>query len=327
MIGLTKVNDHSTLGINGQGHAYAGVVVAFLIVSRVNTTIARYNECRGYIGIMYRETRELLQTAYVLTLRDKNVSQQHMEWRAELAYRTMVMLRSVIAVIEYNSNKVAAWKIDELSGYELEYVSPAPSWRKYALSANTERRESMRVPTQLCFLVRETIASNNSRLGKALLPNHEIKLLGTVDSFMTGWYGMTKFMTTPAPFPLIQMTRTLVLIYVYTLPFVFLKDNPEHEMFEHCVILFLLTYSFLGLELASIELDDPFGKDPNDLDCVTYARGAFEDIYLMIHDTDGPEMADFVYRRMNSRERSTDDGSRIPGERSQLLSPQEESVV
>jgi len=122
-------------------------------------------------------------------------------------------------------------------------------------------------------------------------------------------------MTAPTPFPLIQMTRTLVLIYVYTLPFIFLTESPKNRLLEHCVLVFLLTYSSLGLELAAIELDDPFGTDPNDFDCVAYARGVFEDIYLMIHDTDGPEWADIVYDRMNSvKPSSKKDGSQTPGE-------------
>lgn len=77
---------------------------------------------------------------------------------------------------------------------------------------------------------------------------------------------MRKFLTTPVPFPLIQMTRTIVLVYVFTLPMVFLKDDAVNLMYEHCVLVFLLTYGFVGLELVSIELDDPFGNDDNDFE-------------------------------------------------------------
>jgi predicted membrane chloride channel (bestrophin family) len=106
---------------------------------------------------------------------------------------------------------------------------------------------------------------------------------------------MRKFMTTPVPFPLIQMTRTIVLFYIFTIPFVLLKDESAgiNMLVEHCVVVFMLTYgyvqrnqvvillpvascvlrssfvlwnSFLGLELVSIELDDPFGDDDNDFE-------------------------------------------------------------
>ena len=47
-------------------------------------------------------------------------------------------------------------------------------------------------------------------------------------------------MTTPVPFALIQITRTIVLFYVFTLPLVFLND-PD-TLVEHGAAVFLLTY-------------------------------------------------------------------------------------
>jgi predicted membrane chloride channel (bestrophin family) len=253
------------------------------------------------------------------------MSPSEKEWRVELAYRAMVMLRTVLSVIEYNSNRVVAWNIEELSGYELDYVTPKAEWRRYALTQSTERTDSMRVPVRLCFLLRETIASQQSRLSRPLPPQQELKLLATVEGFMDAWYGMRKFLTTPVPFPLIQMTRTLVLIYVFTLPLIFLKEDPGHLLFEHCAIIFLLTYGFVGLELVSIELDDPFGTDANDFDCVAYAHVVFEDTYLMIYDTDGAEYADRVRHRMHSVKQSYN--NRSVSERAQLLSLHEECSV
>lgn len=303
MVVLTKLHEYdiADLGISGVGHGYAGVIVSFLVVSRINTSLSRYNECRGYLGIMYREIRELLQTAYILTRRDGNLSRADKDWRAQLAYRALVMLRAVISVVEYNSTEVAAWDVKELSGYELDYVTPADEWRRYRQTPSSVRTDSMRVPLRLCFLLRETIASQKSRLATPLSVPEELKLLGSVDGFMNGWYGMRKFLTTPVPFPLIQMTRTIVLIYVFTLPLIFLKETPETLIYEHCTVIFLLTYGFVSLELVSIESDDPFGDDDNDFDCYAYARVVFEDSYLMINDTDGQEYADMVRRRMNSR--------------------------
>jgi predicted membrane chloride channel (bestrophin family) len=108
---------------------------------------------------------------------------------------------------------------------------------------------------------------------------------------------MRKFITTPVPFPLIQMTRTLVLFYVFTIPLVLLDDGSADLLVGHCLVVFWLTYgyvyqkkcklrvcfllanwehgshhfrflfcSFLGLELVSIKLDDPFGNDDNDFE-------------------------------------------------------------
>lgn len=330
MVILTKLKENGIvdLQISGQGHSYAGVIVSFLVVSRINTALSRYNECRGYLGIMYRETRELLQTAFVLSRRDENLSRADKDWRSELAYRAMAMLRTVIAVIEYSEHKVPAWQVPELSGYELDYCIPTAEWRRYALSSQSEFKDSMRVPLRLAYLLRETIASQKTRLSRPLQIAQEIKLLGSVDSFMNGWYGMRKFLTTPVPFPLIQMTRTIVLVYIFSLPLIFLKEDSANLLYEHCLVVFLLTYGFIGLELVSIELDNPFGNDANDFDCHAFARLVFEDTFMMINDTDGPEYADIVRRRMNSGKRPyrPGDGTTISSETTELLYNDEFSV-
>jgi hypothetical protein len=52
-------------------------------------------------------------------------------------------------------------------------------------------------------------------------------------------------MTTPVPFPLIQMTRTIVLFYVFTIPFVLLDDESADVLVGHCLIVFWLTYGYV----------------------------------------------------------------------------------
>lgn len=62
MIALTVLKHKAgfDMSITGQGHSFAGFLVSFLLVSRINTAISRYTECRDFIGVMYRETRKLL---------------------------------------------------------------------------------------------------------------------------------------------------------------------------------------------------------------------------------------------------------------------------
>ena len=110
---------------------------------------------------------------------------------------------------------------------------------------------------------------------------------------------MRKFLTTPFPFPLVQMARTFLFFYVYTVPFALLSD-PSNS-YAHCVVIFILTYGFMGLEYVSIELDNPFGEDANDFDNLGMAYTAFEDTYLSILHLDGPEWTDRLRKRMDPR--------------------------
>jgi len=73
-----------------------------------------------------------------------------------------------------------------------------------------------------------------------------------------------KVVTTPFPFPLVQMTRTFLFLWVFTLPFALTYDIGQFPAL--LMIVFFVTYGFIGLEFVSIELDDPFGVDDNDFD-------------------------------------------------------------
>lgn len=71
----------------------------------------------------------------------------------------------------------------------------------------------------------------------------------TRSSFLTSklaFCRMRKFMTTPVPFPLIQMTRTIVLVYVFAIPFVLLSDPSPKMMIEHCLVVFFLTFGYVN---------------------------------------------------------------------------------
>ena len=68
---------------------------------------------------------------------------------------------------------------------------------------------------------------------------------------------ITKLTTTQLPFPLVQMTRTFLLFYIFTVPLALLSDVSSPYM--HLVVIFFLTFGYIGLEVVSVELDDPFG--------------------------------------------------------------------
>ena len=108
--------------------------------------------------------------------------------------------------------------------------------------------------------------------------------------------------TTPLPFPLVQMTRTFLFLWIFTLPFGLLNDFEKLPPL--IVIIFFATYGFVGLEMVAIELDDPFGDDPNDYDTLGLGQVVFEDIYISIYDIDGKDAA---YTLKASMEKSVQD--------------------
>uniref|UniRef100_A0A7S3PDH3 Bestrophin homolog n=1 Tax=Amphora coffeiformis TaxID=265554 RepID=A0A7S3PDH3_9STRA len=250
--------------LSTQGHSFMTLVVSFLLVSRVTIGLGRYTEARDGLGVMYREQRELVQNMVIFS--DHCLDRAAKEWRQEVGYRGMILLQVVMAVIDYPTTKIPAWNISELTGDEEEYVRKSTfalsaQARRWAHGLRSEWEETMRVPIHLAYLLRKSIHSQSKRLRTPMSAANESRLLGSVDSFMSGYYRIRKFLTTPVPFPLVQMSRTFVFLYIFTVPFVLLQDKSSNV--AHYATVFVMTYGFMGLEIVAIELDDPFGDDEN----------------------------------------------------------------
>lgn len=80
------------------GHQFMGIMVSFLVVTRSNLTYSRFMEQRQYLSEIYRSCRELVQHVCILTLGED--SRKACEWRQQVAYRTILLLRITIAAIE-----------------------------------------------------------------------------------------------------------------------------------------------------------------------------------------------------------------------------------
>lgn len=64
------------------------------------------------------------------------------------------------------------------------------------------------------------------------------------------------------------------------------------------MIITLVTLGFVGIEYVSMALDDPFADDTNDVDEHGMALLVYEDIYMALYRTDGPEAAAALRERV-----------------------------
>jgi predicted membrane chloride channel (bestrophin family) len=300
------VYKHIDLTISDQSHAFMNLLVSFLIVSRVTISVSRYNDARSYLEIICRETRELLQTMLVLTRRMQMPCDK--EWRNETAYRALLLLQVVMAVVDYRSDKVPAWEIPELLGGEeaaelkrLLYMDFGDE--QFSDTTRTEFAMTLRVPALMAYKLRCCIDSSSDRLSEKMDELRALKLYDSVDSFMGGYYAIRQFVTTPFPFPLVQMTRTFLFFYIFTVPFALLNDASS--TYAYLVVVFFLTYGFIGIELVSNELEDPFGNDPNDFNNMAMASLAFDDTFLLIMQVDGKEYTDKLLARLQKTTKET----------------------
>jgi len=111
----------------------------------------------------------------------------------------------------------------------------------------------------------------------------------------------------------VQMARTFLFFWVFSLPLVLVADVDDsastigytiHDTVEALLIIFFCTYGFLGLEYVSMEMDDPYGEDPNDFPGQLWSHLVFDDIYYTIGEQDGAASAAAVRARVRKREQA-----------------------
>jgi len=285
LVKYLKEHNYIDLTFNDKGHTFMSMMVSFLTVTRSNIAYSRFMEGRSHLGLALKSCRELIQLGVTFTRYDK--SREAREWRKVLSRRTIVLLRTVVAVLEYQTSKMHAWKAPELTMDEKEKL-------KDAVGESNERAVFV-----MAMWTRTTISSQRECLVEPMHINKELRLHHFVSEFITAYHGLMKLITTPFPFPLVQMTRTFLLVWIFTLPWVLM--NSTKKLPALILIVFTITYAFVGLEFVSIELDDPYGSDANDFDVLGMAGVVFDDIFTYIFDIDGREAAEELSSPLKSK--------------------------
>jgi predicted membrane chloride channel (bestrophin family) len=270
------------LSFSDRGHTFMSMMVSFLMVTRSNIAYSRYMEARTDLSNAMTACRELVSHAVAFTRYERGDDAK--KWRTDLAKRTIKLLTAVVSALQYQNTGIDTWKEPALSAQE-----------KLALKSAVQTSNE-RTPLVLAMWVQSTIASNveflktKDKEGKEipmLHANKELKLYSQLSDFVKSYHGLMKLISTPFPFPLVQMTRTFLFIWIFTLPWVLVNDLKKFPALIFTV--FFITYAFVGLELVAIELDDPFGDDDIDFAVKKLALVTFQDIYIFIYDADGED--------------------------------------
>lgn len=269
------------------GHGFVSVMISFLVVTRSQNVFARYMEARSSLEALFRSCREVVQHVCVIT--GHRTDEAARLWREEVAFRVITLVRITLKSLEHKSTGQASWE-----GEPSDVLKDVNRNRAYLPDENN-LDANLRMPYVLAYHLRKLLLEQ--RVGAfrnkdddddaRLHIVEELKILGDVSAFLSAWTNLKKFMTTPYPFPLVQLGRLFLFFWIYSLPFV-LSAN-RNDVVQTIVLMFFITYGYAGLEYVSIELDDPFGDDPNDFDDQVMAKQVIGDILLLMSKTDGPQ--------------------------------------
>merc|ERR1712232_812526 len=121
-------------------------------------------------------------------------------------------------------------------------------------------------------------------------------LAGLLTSLQHSFEMTHQIITTPLPLPYANLCKTLLSIFLLSMPFFV---DYRLGWFANTVIPAIISLALMGIDAIATELENPFGDDANDLDLLegihVLEREAMETLRLS-GDTKG--VACFVWRMM-----------------------------
>ncbi len=215
-------------------HSLLGIVLGLFLVFRTNSAYDRWWEGRKLWGSLLNNTRNLAQklNAFLDKTEEKN----------RLWFAIMIS-NFAISVREHLRDGV---NIDELE------ITDDFGFKE-ALQAIKH------VPNKISSFMYERI---NLLYKDGKISGDQLLLLDReMKEFSDIMGGCERIRNTPIPYSYSIYIKQFIFIYVITLPFAFVESSG----YVTIPIVGLITFVLLSVELIAEEIEDPFGKDVNDL--------------------------------------------------------------
>jgi putative membrane protein len=210
-------------------HTVIGFVVGLLIVFRTNSSYDRYWEGRKLWSSILTNSRNLARTGNIYAGPANDVAR-------------------LLTVYVY------ALKHHLRGEKELDEVQPLLSEGDYSRITAAANPPLMIVASISRWI--------NARLVDGKLNPQIVRLMEVyLGNIVEAQSGCERILKTPIPFIYAVHIKHLLLIYLFTLPLALIPYMTWYAIPTALIIAFGL----LGIEEAGLEIEDPFGTDPNDL--------------------------------------------------------------
>jgi ion channel-forming bestrophin family protein len=218
-------------------HTLVGVALGLLLVFRTNTSYDRYWEGRRLLGTMVNRCRDLARqvVAYLAVDGEAARAERARVVRLTAAFYALVRqhLRGERALEELGEQLTAEERA-QLAAVACRPIHAA-AWISEALSR----------------------AAAAGRLSEQRLQLMDANLTALLDSLG----GCERILRTPIPFAYAQHIKTFLFLFLASAPFAMVEAMRWFTPAAAAVLAFAL----FGIEEIGVEIEDPFGTDPNDL--------------------------------------------------------------
>lgn len=221
------------VSIPSTAHSLVGVALGLLLVFRTNSSYDRFWEGRKMWGGIVNETRNLARASKAVLGGAPELHSQIVRWTVAFAYASMHQLRG-------------ACSLGSASG-----LLPA--------EAAESVQRSQHAPLAVAYQISAKLAEAR-RLGY-ISDYVQMTLDQNVHLLMDYEGACERIHKTPLPFAYVVHLRRALVLYCFSLPFALLESFGWASIW--CVLF--VAYTFFGIEEIGVEIEDPFGRDDNDL--------------------------------------------------------------
>lgn len=208
-------------------HTVLGIVIGLLLVFRTNTAYDRWWEGRKQLGLLVNTTRHFSMKAISYELNEDIIG----------------LIKCYPFTLKEHLRK---------GNYEANYKIIPEKYLEAYIAAEHK-------PNFLLLEMSRIVAAaykNNSISGEQLIVlENEIEKLSNIHG------ACERIRNTPIPFGYTIHLKRILLIYLFTLPFAFIK----HMDWWCTPLMMMVFFTMIGIELIGEEIEDPFGTDINDL--------------------------------------------------------------
>jgi putative membrane protein len=213
-------------------HTLLGVALGLLLVFRTNTSYDRYWEGRKLLGCMVNRTRDLARQSAVYLKND------------EARERAGGYIIALYVCIRHYLRHERRW--DELADH-LNSDEMAELGRRRA------------APLLVSRWLTELVAKQAD--DGTITPIQQRLMDTNITAMIDLWGGAERILKTPVPFAYAHHIKVFLTLFCFTVPFALLNAMTWFAVAGAAVVAF----GMFGIDEIGVEIEDPFGYDPNDL--------------------------------------------------------------
>lgn len=214
-------------------HSLLGFAISILLVFRTNTAYDRWWEGRKLWGQLVNNSRNLAIKLNAMLQPDEKDARQF--------YRKTIALFAQVLSSHLRSEDTR-FMLDDKAHPELSTIDMGKH-----------------VPNQVASLMMQK--ANNLYQQKKITGDQLIVINGELSSFTDICGACERIKNTPIPYSYSAFIKKFIFIYVMTLPFGYVFSLGYYV----APIVMMVFYVLASMELVAEEIEDPFGKDANDI--------------------------------------------------------------